>query len=90
MTSGIMYGDNSNHLPIFVIAPIKLSKNVKNINDAKFIRDMSNFIINKFNNDLTERLYQLNMSDKISDQEIFLNIVNKHAPLKKASRHEKS
>ena len=33
------------------------NQSVKNINDAKFIRDMSNFDINEFNNDLTERLY---------------------------------
>ena len=37
MISGIMYGDISDHLPIFVIAPIKQLKSVKNINDAKFI-----------------------------------------------------
>ena len=51
---------------------------------------MSNYDINKFNNDLTETLYQLNMFDKMSAYESFdqffnsfLNTVNKHAPLKK-------
>ena len=71
MTSGIMYGDISDHLPIFVVVPIKQSKSVKNINDAKFICDMSNFDINEFNNDLKERLYKLNMSDKTSAHKIF-------------------
>ena len=71
MTSRIMYGDILDHLPIFVTAPIKQSKSIKNINDTKFIRDMSNFVINEFNNDLTERLNQLNISDKMSAHEIF-------------------
>ena len=58
---------------------------------------MSNFVINEFNNNFMERLNQLNMSDKMSAYEIFdqfinsfLNTVNKHAPLKKTSGHEKS
>ena len=95
-TSGIMYGYISDHLPIFVKAPIKQSKSVKNINDIKFIRDMSNFVINEFNNDLTEKLNQLNTPNKMSAQKIFdqfihsfLSTVNKHASLKKASRREK-
>ena len=64
MISGIMYGDILDHLPIFVMAPIKQSKRVENINDTKFICDMSNFVVNELNNDLTERINQLNMSDK--------------------------
>ena len=67
MPFGIMYGDISDHLPIFVIDPIKQLKSVKNINDTKFICDMSNFFINKFNNDFTGRLNQIKMSDKMSD-----------------------
>ena len=57
---------------------------------------MSNFAIDEFNNDLTEKLNQLDMSDKMSAHEIFdpffnsfLSTVNKQAPLKKASRREK-
>ena len=42
MASEIVYGDISNHLPIFVIAPLKQSNSVQNFNDTKFIRDMSN------------------------------------------------
>ena len=41
MTSGIMYGDISDHLPIFVTAPIKQSN--------KFVRDMSNLVIRLMN-----------------------------------------
>ena len=47
MTSAITYGNVSDHLLIFVrrVAPIKQSKSVKNINDTKFICDMSNFLL---------------------------------------------
>ena len=51
---------------------------------------MSNFFIIEFNNDLTERLNQLNLSEKMLAQEIFdrhinsfLSTVNKRASLKK-------
>ena len=96
MAFGIMYSDISDHLPIFVIDSIKQLKSVRNINDTKFIRDMSNFFVNAFNNDFTRRLNQLNTSDKMSVHKIFdqfinsfLSTVNKHAPLKKDSRREK-
>ena len=82
MTCGNMYGNISDHLPIFIIALIEQSKSVNNINDTKFIGDISN--------ELTERLNQLNMSDKMSAHEIFdqfinsfLGTVNKHASPKK-------
>ena len=52
ITSGIIYYDISYHLSVFLIASTKQSKNVQNINDNKFIRDMLNFIIEEFNNDL--------------------------------------
>ena len=91
-----MYGDISDNLTIFVIAPIKQLKSIKNINDTKFIRDTSNFVINQFNNDLMESINQLNMSDKTSAHKIFdqfinsfLSTVEKQAPLKKASKREK-
>ena len=96
MAFGIMYSNISDHLFIFVIDSIKQLKSVRNINDTKFIRDMSNFFVNAFNNDFTRRLNQLNTSDKMSVHKIFdqfinsfLSTVNKHAPLKKDSRREK-
>ena len=48
MISGIMYCDISDHLSIFVIAPINRSKSGKNINDTEFINDISNLLLKIF------------------------------------------
>ena len=56
MASGIMYYDISYHLPIFLIASAKHSKSVPNISNSKFIRDMLNFIIKEFNNNVWKGL----------------------------------
>ena len=56
MTSGIMYCDILDHLPIFSLTPTKQSQSVKNINDTKVIED--------FNTDFLERFNHFNKSDK--------------------------
>ena len=90
MTSAITYGDISDHLLIFVIrvAPIEQSECVKNINDTKFIRDMSNFLLmslimtlqKSLINSICLKKYQL--MKFLININLFLSTVNKHGPLK--------
>ena len=93
-TSGVLLCDLSDHMNTFVSISTKKSR-VKS-KDQFLIRDMKNFNLEKFSraleNDLTAA--NLNSIDSAQDafdkfEEVLHIVVNKFAPLKKASRKEK-
>ena len=93
-TSGVLLCDLSNHMATFVSIFTKKSR-VKS-KEQFLIRDMKNFSLEKFlralENDLTAaNLNSIKSAEDVFDkfEELLLIVVNKFAPLKKASRKEK-
>ena len=92
-TSGVLLCDLSDHMATFVSISTKKSRIISK--DQFLIRDMKNFNLEKFlralENDLTAA--NLNSIDSAQDafdkfEEVLHIVVNKFAPLKKASRKE--
>ena len=91
--SGICINDISHHFPVLIIAP--KNKSPPNKLGLHYIRHLKNFDTERFA-DLTTSLsnFLVTETKPINDQlseflKIFTGIVNKHAPLRSATRKEK-
>jgi len=91
--AGIAIFDVSDHLPIFLL----LSSSINRKSEKQIIRCMKNFILQNFLIDLDEALSPWNfntgstvLNDFYEFIHIFQTIINKHAPLRKLSRREKT
>ena len=94
--SYILLRDISDHLPVCALINNMKTRTVSHKN---FFRDTRNFVTEKFIEDLASNLFDINettptnrldvneMSNKFVD--IFVNTLEKHAPLKKTSRKQK-
>ena len=94
LLSGICINDISDHFPILVIAPTNKPPTKKF--DLQLIRNFKNFDVETFKEDLITSLsnFVVTETKPINDQlseflKIFTMIVNKHAPLKPATRKAK-
>ena len=93
--SGKAISDISDHHVTFVNISLK-SAHEKRASSFSFIRDMKNFQLERFTDDLNQNFS--NFSVENSDQvdavfnkfiSIFVAVVDKHAPLKRASKKER-
>ena len=94
ITSGITITDISDHLPTFIYINARRSKT--KITETLYIRDTSNFSIDKFCEDLNAKLKNFTISEPRSPHaqfekfvETFTNTVNLHDPRRSATRKEK-
>ena len=94
ITSGITITDIPDHLPTFIYINALRSKT--KITETLYIRDTSNFSIDKFCEDLNAKLKNLTKSESRSPHsqlekfvETFTNTVNLHAPRRSATRKKK-
>ena len=94
LLTGVVLSDISDHYGIFINA------NIQHINKKKmgtnFVRDLKNFDLSSFLNELSVQLTKLpiNQIDAIDTQfnnfvSVFNDAVNTHASLRKATRKEK-
>ena len=93
--SGIALCDISDHLPTFIF--IKDIKYIKKKSEEFYIRDMKNFSEELFCQDLYKQLGDLQVTKFRSPHDqfeefvkLFTNIVNFHAPRRRATRKEKN
>ena len=94
INSCIILNDVSDHLPIAII--IDQQKEKLNCNKTIKVRDMKNFILEDFLENLSENMPALHNSSPQQDVqfymekfiEIFKTTLNKHAPLRNKSRRE--
>ena len=92
--SGIALCDISDHLPTFIF--IKDIKHIKKKSEEVYIRDMKNFSEELFCQDLIKQLGDLHVTESCSPHnqfeefvKLFTDIVNFHAPRRRATRKEK-
>ena len=93
--SGVVVSGISDHHGTFVSVSLK-SAYKKKASSFSFIRDMKNFQLERFTDDLSQNFsnFSVENSDLVDSSfnkfiSIFAAVVDKHAPLKRASRKEK-
>ena len=85
VTSGIMFNDISDHLPIFALCEYNISRN--NVKEFQFIRKMNEHTMESFSNELSEQTWEnVLKTDDVNQAydsflHIFMNIFN--SPVKK-------
>ena len=94
VSGGIAVSDISDHFPTFAVIEIKAGQ--KKQTDQIFTRDLKNFNVEAFLQELNSNFTDLQITDTVSMHQQFdkfvndfTEIVNTHAPLKRATRREK-
>ena len=94
VSGGIAVSDISDHFPTFAVIEIKAGQ--KKQTDQIFTRDLKNFNVEAFLQELNSNFTDLQITDGASMHQQFdkfvndfTEIVNTHAPLKRATRREK-
>ena len=95
ITAGVLISDLSDHYRIYAIISDSKVRSQK-YNENYYIRDMSNFVLDNFLDELHEKLTHLFNTSYVTVNElynsfvaIFAEVVDKFAPMRKASRKEK-
>ena len=95
ITAGVLILDLSDHYGIYAIISDSKVRSQK-YNENYYIRDMSNFVLDNFLDELHEKLTHLFNTSYVAVNElydsfvaIFAEVVDKFAPMRKASRKEK-
>ena len=89
LTSGIMFNDISDHLPIFALCEYNISK--YNEKEFQFIRKMNEDTMESFSNELNQQTWENVLKTDDGNQaydsflHIFMDIFNKHCPVKNVS-----
>ena len=82
LTSGIMFNDISDHLPIFALCEYNISR--YNIKEFQFIRKMNEDIMESFSDELSQQIWEnVLKTDDVNQAydsflHIFMDIFNKH------------
>ena len=87
LTSGIMFNDISDHLPMFALCEYNISR--YNVKEFQFIRKMNEDTMASFPNELSQQTWESVLKTDGVNQaydsflHIFMDIFNKHYPVKK-------
>ena len=90
LTCGILFNDITDHLPIFALCEYNISR--CNVNEFQYIRKINEDTLASFSDELSQQSWEnvLNTNDVNQAYDsflhIFIDIFNKHFPVKRVSR----
>ena len=86
LTSGIMFNDISDHLPIFALCEYNISR--YNVKEFQFIRNMNEDKMASFSSELSQQTRESVLKTSYVSQandsflHVYMDIFNKHCPIK--------